>query len=148
LAILSPGAFDFFPRGKRASLVPILREMIRARPGSVAGYDASAASGAAWGEIGSPEGYLEIHRKILIDKVRFDPLLDPPPLPLHVGPGAAVDPGAQWRGFLEVGPRAVVRSGASFENCILLEGAVVEGGAHREEIIFDGGVLAAKESRA
>lgn len=145
LAILSPTAFDFFPRGKRASLIPILTEMIRARPGSVAGYDASAAGRASWGEIGSPAGYLEIHRKILIDKVRFDPLLEPPPLPLHVGPGASVDPGARWKGFLEIGPRAVVRSGAALENCILLEGAIVDGGEHREEIIFDGGVLAAEE---
>jgi len=148
LAILSPEAFDFFPRGAPAPLVPILREMIRARPGSVAGYDASAESGAAWGEIGSPDGYLEMHRKILIDKVRFDPLIEPPPLPLHVGPGSAVDPGARWKGFLEIGPRAVVRGAAVLEDCVLLEGTVVDGGEHRKEIIFDGGVLAAKEPRA
>ncbi len=148
LAVLSPEAFVFFPRGKPAALVPILTEMIRARPGSVAGYDASAAGPDSWGEIGSPAGYLDIHRKILIDRVRFDPMLEPPPLPLHVGPGAAVDPGARWRGFLEVGPRAVVRRGATLEDCIVLEGAVVEGGDHRQEVIFQGGVLAAKESDA
>jgi mannose-1-phosphate guanylyltransferase/phosphomannomutase len=147
LAILSPDALGFFPRGGPAALVPILSEMIRQRPGSVAGYDASAATGIAWGEIGSPAGYLDIHRKILIDKVRFDPLLEPPPLALHAGAGAAVDPGARWRGFLEIGPRAAVRSGASLEDCILLEGTVVEGGEHREEIIFPGGVLSGKESR-
>ncbi|HVO76512.1 MAG TPA: sugar phosphate nucleotidyltransferase, partial [Candidatus Bathyarchaeia archaeon] len=33
LAVLSPESLTFFPRGKRAGLVPILNEMIRAKPG-------------------------------------------------------------------------------------------------------------------
>jgi mannose-1-phosphate guanylyltransferase/phosphomannomutase len=145
IAILSPQAFAYFPRGKRMGFVGILSDMIRIRPGSVMGYDA-AAEGApfAWSEAGSPEGYLDIHRRILIDKVRFDPILEPPPLPLHAGDGAVIDPGAEWSGFLEVGPRAAIRRGASLENCVVLEGAAVaEGERHSNEIIFQGGTMKA-----
>ena len=143
LAILSRESLAFFPRGARMGLVPILTGMIRERPGSVRGYDLSA-SGApfAWGETGSPGGYLDIHRRILVDKTRFDPLLEPPPLPLHVGDGASVDPGARWSGFLDVGPRAVVGRGAILESCVVLEGAEVRANArHANEIVFRGGSL-------
>jgi NDP-sugar pyrophosphorylase family protein len=144
-AVLSPGALAFFPRDRRAGLVEILTDMIEARPGSVLGYDAARAGTPAWGETGSPAGYLEIHRRILVDKIKFDPLLDPPPLPLHAGVEAVIDPGASWRGFLEIGPRAAIRRGAALENCVVLEGAtVLEDSRHANEIIFAGGTMKAE----
>ena len=106
IALFDPAALDFFPRNEPGGLVECLRAMMRSRPGSVVGYDASA--GALWDEIGSPERYLELHRRILVGRDRFDPLLEPPPLPLHVPEGASVEPGAEWRGFLSVEDGAVV----------------------------------------
>jgi hypothetical protein len=64
-----------------------------------------------------PRGYLDIHRRILVEKARFDPLLEPPPLALHVGPGAVIDPGARWAGFLEVGEylRRITKATLAYE---------------------------------
>jgi mannose-1-phosphate guanylyltransferase/phosphomannomutase len=143
MAVLSPESLSFFPRGEKAHLVAILRAMIQKRPGSVVGWNA-AASGAryAWADAGSPEGYLGIHRSILVDKVRFDPSLEPPPLSLHAGEGAVIDPGAQWKGFCEIGPRAVIERDARIEDCVVLADTVVErGSVHTSEILFPGGAI-------
>ena len=142
-AVFSPAALDFFPRGRRGGLVESLLEMIRVKPGSVAGYD--APRGMLWGEIGSPESYIGLHRRILVGKEHFDPLLEPPPLPLYVAEEARVDPGAEWRGFLSVEGGACIEKGALLEECIVLNGALVESEAHhRKAIIFPGGVMTAE----
>ena len=149
MAVLSPESLPFFPRGEKAELVPILTAMMRKRPGSVVGWNA-AANGEryAWGDAGSPEGYLAIHRSILVDKVRFDPALEPPPLSIHAGEGAVVDPGTEWKGFCEIGPRAVIERDARLEDCVVLADTVVaRGSVHRNEILFTGGALKASGGR-
>jgi NDP-sugar pyrophosphorylase family protein len=139
-AVLDPAALEYLPRGEPGGLVENLLEMVRARPGSVIGYDAS--SGLLWGEIGSPESYLGLHRRILVGKERFDPLLDPPPLPLHVEEDASIDPGAEWRGFLSVGRGAVIESETLLDECVVLDRSHVgRGESHRETIIYPEGVL-------
>jgi NDP-sugar pyrophosphorylase family protein len=143
-AVFDPAALDFFPAGRRGGLVESLREMMRARPGSVLGFDASA--GSLWGEIGSPESYLGLHKRILVGRERFDPLLEPPPLPLHVSDDASVDPGAAWRGFLSVEGGAVIERDTLLEDCVVLRGARVgRGTGHRRAIVFPQGVLMAEE---
>lgn len=139
-AVFDPAALEFLPHGEPGGLVEKLLDMISARPESVIGYDAS--DGLLWDEIGSPESYIGLHRRILLGRERFDPLLDPPPLPLHVAEGARIDPGAQWRGFLSVGGGAVVEGDTLLEDCVVLEGSHVgRGESHREAIIYPGGVL-------
>ncbi len=147
LAVLSPAALPHFPRGKREQLVTVLREMMRARPGSVIGWNAAERGAAyAWGDAGSPAGYLGIHRSMLIDRVRFDPDMELPAGPVHIGAGAAVDPSARCAGFCAVGRRAVVGPGARIENVVVFDDTTVAGGAaHANEILFPGGALAAEE---
>ena len=147
MAVLSPEALSFFPRGKKAALVPILNEMIRTRPGSVLGWNAAAdVASWVWGEAGSPAGYLALHRAILVERVRFDPAIEVPPFPFHAGPGAVVDPGARWTGFCEIGRRAVVERDARIENCVVLDDTVVaRGSVHSNEILFPGGALRASD---
>jgi mannose-1-phosphate guanylyltransferase len=143
MAVLSPESLALFPRGQKKGLVDILLGIIRKKPGSVVGWDA-ASNGAryVWGEIGSPSGYLEIHRGILMEKRRFDPAVEPPPFPFHVGEGADVEPGASWKGFCEIGRRAVIGRDASLENCVVLDETRVErGSAHTSEILFPGGTI-------
>ncbi len=141
-AVFGPEALGFFPGKGPGGLVESLLAMMRERHGSVVGYDASA--GLLWDEIGSPERYIELHRRILVGRERFDPLLEPPPFPLHVSEGASVDPGARWNGFLSVEEGAVVERGALLEDCVVLRGARVERGAeHRGAIIFPQGVMQA-----
>lgn len=140
IAILSPEALRFFPRGEQAELVPILMTMIRQRPGSVAGFEAGDDS--LWAEIGSPAGYLSLHRRILVGRESFDPMLEPPPLPLFVSGGAMVDPGSEWQGFLSVQSGARVERDCRLEDCVVLEGArVLEGERHTNSILFRNGVV-------
>ncbi len=143
IALFGPAALDFFPRNRPGGLVESLLAMIRERPGSVVGYDASG--GSLWGEIGSPERYLDLHRRILVDRERFDPLIGPPPLPLYVSEGASVEPGAEWKGFLSIEDGAVVEKETLLEDCVVLRGARVGRGAvHRRAIIFPQGVMSAE----
>jgi NDP-sugar pyrophosphorylase family protein len=149
LAVLSPESLTFFPRGKRGQLVAILTEMIRTRPGSVIGWNAGDEGAPyAWGDAGSPAGYLGIHRAILLDGARFDSEAEPPPGPLFIGEGANVHAGARFAGFCAVGRRAVIEPGARLENCVVLDDTIVaRGTVHANEILFPGGTLSAGGAR-
>jgi NDP-sugar pyrophosphorylase family protein len=143
MAILAAASLAFFPRGKKAGLVDILSGMIGRRPGSVAGWNAGGGGAPyAWGDCGSPASYLDVHRRILLEKTAFDPLIVPPPGPVHEGEGSVVEPGARLSGFCEIGRRAAIGRNAAVENCVLLEGArVANGERRRNEIVFSGGSL-------
>jgi NDP-sugar pyrophosphorylase family protein len=53
-----------------------------------------------------------------------------------------IDPGAQWKGFCEIGPRAVIERDARIENCVVLADTVVaRGSVHTSEILFPGGAI-------
>ena len=149
MAIISGEALRYFPREKKG-LVPVLHEMISDRPGSVAGFNASNRSSsntsstdeAAWGEIGSPSSYLDIHRRIMVEMVRFDEAVQPPPMPLRAGDGSSIDPGADWAGFLDVGNGARIEGNTFLEDCVVLEGAVVRNGTRlRSAIVYNDKVL-------
>jgi NDP-sugar pyrophosphorylase family protein len=87
LAIISQGAFDYFPEGEKSGLVEILLEMASACPGSVMGFRAGKETEAqgkkagttvvrspvAWAEAGTPASLLDLHRRILVGGERFTP---------------------------------------------------------------------------
>jgi mannose-1-phosphate guanylyltransferase len=140
ISVLSPDALGFFPRGDHAELVPILKRMMAERPGSVAGFEAAADT--LWAEIGSLRGYHSLHRRILVEKEAFDPMLEPPALPLHISGGAIVDPGSRWGGFLSVQAGAHIERDTTLDDCIVLEGArVAEGECHADSIIYRKGAI-------
>ncbi len=140
LAIFSPEALEFFPKGERGGLVETLLTMIREVPGSVAGYDASRD--ILWDEIGSLDRYLALHGRILVGGEHFDPLLIPPPLPLYAADGATIEPGAEWRGFLSAEGGSIIERDSLLEECVVLKGTRVERGArHRRAVLFPQGVM-------
>jgi NDP-sugar pyrophosphorylase family protein len=145
LAVLSPDALPFFPRGRKAQLVAILSEMMREKPGSVIGWNAGEGNAPyAWGDAGSPAGYLGIHRAILVGGARFDSQTETPSGPVHIGEGAYVDSTARCDGFCAIGRRAAVGPRARLEDCVVLDDTIVaEDTVHVNEILFPGGVLKA-----
>jgi NDP-sugar pyrophosphorylase family protein len=144
MAVIAAEALDRFPPDKKG-LVPILLEMIAERTGTVAGYDASSAGEIEWGETGSPASYIELHRRILVEGARFDEALPQPGLPLRAGTGAAIDPSAEWLGFLDVGEGAVIEKDTILEDCIVLAGAAVrEGARFRRAVIHSECVMEVK----
>ncbi len=145
MAVLSPAALEYFPRGEPGGLVETIQAMTAERPGAVAAYNpATRGNEFHWGEIGSCGGYLDLHRRILVEKTLFDPLLPPPPLPLHVGDGSTIDPGAGWRGFLAVGSNATIERNVILEDCVVLDGTfVASGSSHRRAVLFPEGIIEA-----
>ena len=66
MAILSREALKFFPADRKIGLIKILLKMIKNKTGSVAGYTAIGTPGRIlWSDIGSPENYLNLHKRIL-----------------------------------------------------------------------------------
>lgn len=145
MAVLSPAALAYFPRGEPGDLIETLSTIIARERGSVIAHNAVRRGGdVVWGEIGSCEGYLDIHERILVRKTLFDPLLPPPPLPVHTGEGSVIDPGAAWRGFLEVGSGATIERDTVLEDCVVLDGTVVTAGHRsRRAVLYPDGVMAA-----
>jgi NDP-sugar pyrophosphorylase family protein len=119
--------------------------MMRARPGAVIGWNAAERDAPyAWGDAGSPAGYLGIHRAILLERVRFDPDREPPAGPIHIDAGATVDPSASFAGFCAIGRRVHVGPRARLENCVVLDDTTVaDSAAHANKILFPGGTLRA-----
>jgi NDP-sugar pyrophosphorylase family protein len=146
LAVLSPEALSFFPRGRKEQLVAVLREMMRARHGSVIGWNAAERGAAyAWGDAGSPAGYLGIHRAMLLDRVRFDPDMEPHPCPVYFGGGTYIHPSASCAGFCAIGRRVHIGPLARLENCVVLDGMLIQANEiHSNEILFPGGALKAE----
>jgi mannose-1-phosphate guanylyltransferase len=145
MAVLSTAALEYFPRGEPGGLVETIHSIIAKRPGAVAAYNPSTRGNEIhWGEIGSCGGYLDLHRRILVEKTLFDPSLPPPPLPLHVGKGSTIDPGADWRGFLAVGSNATIERDVTLEDCVVLDGTfVAAGNSHRSAVLFPEGTIEA-----
>jgi mannose-1-phosphate guanylyltransferase len=145
MAVLSPAALTHFPHGEPGGLVETILAIIAREPGSVIAYNAATRDDTVrWGEIGSCRGYIDIHERIMIGKTAFDPLLPPPPLSIHVGEKTTIDAGAEWHGFLEVGSRVMIERDVVLEDCVVLDGTVVEaGGRFRRAVLYPGGVIEA-----
>lgn len=137
MAILSRDALRYFPEDRKTGLIEILRAMIAERPGSVAGYIADGDGRPfRWAETGSPGSLIDIHRRIMIDHELFDPLLDPPPLPIMSGDGSNISPDLEWNGFLCIGKNCRIEERSSLENCLLLDGSNVIAGTEASSTIF------------
>ncbi|UCF05670.1 MAG: NTP transferase domain-containing protein [bacterium] len=149
LSILSPEALGFFPRDRKAGLVEILTEMMRCSPGSVKGFDCTTGSRKfVWCDLGSPDSYLELHRRILVGREEFDRCIAPPPMPIHLGNGAVVDPTVSWSGFLEVGSQTVIGRDCRLEDCVILPDTIVPPqSAFYHTIIYPGGTLQGGDAR-
>ena len=108
-------------------------------------------SEAYWRDIGTPASYLDAHLDVLGGEVRTEA----PGGPIHLGPGASVDPGATLVGPVSLGAdvrvesgarvaRAVVGAGcrvgreASVEGSILGRDVVVEDDAHLSDLVVAG----------
>jgi len=137
MSIISAEALEFFPPGRKYGLVDVILSLAGSGGGKVKGIRAEEFTGEiAWAETGTPAAYLALHQRILENGERFDPLLEPPPLPINIGAGATIAPGAVWKGFLQVGPGSVVEEDCRLENCVVLSKTTVERGTKAGYCIF------------
>ena len=122
-----PGVYDFanvsiwnaeifarIPAGKRISFVPVLGEWIGAG-GKIGGV---VLNERKWFNIGSRDGYLEVHRTIAEDGWRPG-YITAREWPERVAADAIVEPGARLSRFYSIGSGARIGAGAVIENTIV-----------------------------
>ena len=74
----------------------------------------------------------------MLERVRFDGTVPPTPMPLRTGEGTSIDPGTEWAGFLDVGKDALIEGNTFLEDCVVMDGAVVQNGKRLNSAIVYG----------
>lgn len=120
VSIWNPSIFARLPAGEKISFIPILGDWI-AQGGRIGGVILNERK---WFNIGSREGYLEVHRTIAQDGWRPE-YVRAPGWPNFVAPDAEIDPSAQLAGFHSIGAKCRVGSGARIENSVIWPGAEI-----------------------
>jgi mannose-1-phosphate guanylyltransferase len=115
--LLEPSALAAWEAGRAASIEREIFPALLAAGAAVYGF----VSDAYWIDLGTPEQYLRAHADILDGRVGFEPAYAAP----LVAEGAEVDPRARLGRHVVVGPRAAVRAGATIDESVLHERAVV-----------------------
>jgi NDP-sugar pyrophosphorylase family protein len=92
-------------------------------------------SGHFWQDVGTPEGYLAAHRRLLAGAAPrlakyFPNLTDP-----LIGAGARIGQGVQWRGGVCLGAGVEVGEGAALKNTVVWDGAMIGAGVELEDCI-------------
>lgn len=120
ISIWNPSVFARIPAAQKISFIPILREWIGAG-GRIGGV---VLNERKWFNIGSREGYLEVHRTIAEDGWRPAYVTDPN-WPRFVALDAEVDPSAQFSGFHAIGSGARIGAEARLQDTIVWPGAEI-----------------------
>jgi NDP-sugar pyrophosphorylase family protein len=130
ISIWNPVIFERIPAKKKVSFIPILLDWIGrdCRIGGVVLKDRK------WFNIGSRDGYLEVHRTIAEDGWRPEYVTDRN-WPMLVAPDAMIDSSASLSGFYSIGAGCRVGPNAVIEDTILLPGAQVASGSQLRNCI-------------
>jgi len=131
------------PAGRPADLVATWRQALAAG----ARIDALVVSGAFWQDLGAPESYLALHRRLLGGAAPslagfFPKLTDP-----FIGAGAGIAGGVQFRGGVCLAAGVQVGAGASLKNTVVWEGAVIAPEVSLEDCIVAAGVQVRASAR-
>lgn len=122
--VVEPVVFDYLETDVYQDLIQAYRRMLD--EGLTIGAHL-LEPGFFWGNVDSPQLYLDIHRRVLMEGRSA---LDYRPAgPVVIEPGAFVEPGARLEGFAALSPGAVVRTGARVRDSVILEGAEIGSGA-------------------
>lgn len=120
VSIWNPEIFARIPAGRKISFIPIVIEWIR-QGGQIGGV---VLNEKKWFNIGSRDGYLEVHRVIAEENWRPAYVTDEA-WPQFVGPEARVEQSARLSGFYAIGAGATVGADAKLQNTIIWPGAQI-----------------------
>ena len=107
IAYMSRAFLDMIPPGA-SELVPLLLELITARPGSVR---AAIATDVVWRDIGTPASYVQAHREIMLQRLPLIPERDIPPSALFLGENSQVAEDCTLDGFVSIGSCCRIETG-------------------------------------
>jgi len=120
ISIWNANIFERIPAGKKMSFVPVVAEWIPegGRIGAV------VLNERKWFNIGSRDGYLEVHRMIAEDG--WHPhYVTAAEWPTSVAPDAEIEPTVTLSGFNSIGSGARIGAGATVHNTIVWPGAQI-----------------------
>lgn len=126
ISVWNPEIFERIPAATKISFVPVLGDWIGGG-GKIGGVELNERQ---WFNIGSRDGYLEVHRMIAEDgwRPRYVTATD---WPVKVADDADIDSSARFAGFYAVGSGARIGADALIENTIVWPGAEI---ASRSEL--------------
>ena len=125
IACMSRAFLDLIPRGA-SELVPLLLELITARPGSVR---AAIAHDAVWRDIGTPASYAQAHREILLQRLPLIPERDIPSSALFLGENSRIAEDCILDGFVSIGHGCRIEAGCSLRDCIVWDQTTITAGS-------------------
>ncbi len=142
--VVSPMMLKYLPPGgQEYDLVAAWREAMAAGEK----VQALVVSGHFWQDLGTPEAYLALHRRLLNGAApglaRFFPGLADP----FIGPGAEIAQGVRFRGGVCLGAGVKVGARASLKNTVVWERADLAPGVSLEDCIVAAGVRVSRSAR-
>jgi len=120
VSIWNPSVFSRIPAATKMSFVPVLGEWMN-NGGKVGGVILNERK---WFNIGSRDGYLDVHRTIAEEGWRPDYVNDRA-WPLMIASDAEIDPSARFSGFYSVGTSCRIGAETLLHNTIVWPGAQI-----------------------
>ena len=133
ISIWNPTIFARMPAAKKFSFIPVLLDWIK-EGGRIGGV---LLNEGKWFNIGSRDGYLEVHRTIALDRWRPH-YVRAQDWPAQISGEAVIDPSAQLSGFNSVDAGCRIGAGAILKNTILWPGAEVAAGSQLRNCVVRG----------
>jgi mannose-1-phosphate guanylyltransferase len=135
VSIVDEGVLNLIPVSGPSHIIDIYLDLIKRQPGSIRGY---VVSGEDWRDIGTPEGYLDAHKTILLDHRMGLFGENVPAENVYQGQGTRIEPGAVLEGFVSLGEKCLVEKGTFLKNCVVWDNTKVKAGTHCENGVIDG----------
>ncbi len=120
VAVWNPTIFERIPPKKKTSFIPVVVKWI-GEGGKIGGVVLNERN---WFNIGSRDGYLEVHRMIAEEGWRPD-YVSAANWPITVAEDAIVEPGARLSGFYSIGAGSRIGADCLIENTIVWPGAQI-----------------------
>ncbi len=101
---------------------------------------AAVRHGFFWQDIGTPQDYLEIHRRLLAGEVPGLAALYPQVADPYLAAGVTLGAGSRLDGGVCLGPGVKVGDDVYLKNTVVWKEAVIDSGVHLEDCVVGQGV--------
>jgi NDP-sugar pyrophosphorylase family protein len=122
IAILNRKVFGLLPDDRYYDILDMYVEIVRNRE-RVFGF---VYEDRYWRDIGTKEKYLRVHKDILIDRKKVLVDFTLPRSSVFIERSAAVTATAHLKGFVSIGKRCILGDRVSLEDCVVLEGTILD----------------------
>ncbi len=143
IQVVSPRIFELIPPGVSVNIIDTYRQ-------AIAGGETVAAAvqrGFYWQDIGTPQDYLEIHRRLLAGELQILAAFYPDLADPYTGLGVTLSARVHCDGGVCLGSGVHVGTGAYLKNTVVWANAAIDPGVHLEDCLVGQGVRVRKSAR-